>query len=321
MKIVGFLCRVVAASLLITWLMQHSAVAQQGFNLPDDVTERTVDIYSEGTRLTAHIFTPKSADRNDSLPVIIMAQGWGGAQTSLFRDAAEFAQAGFYVTTFDFRGWGESDSRVVLTQAMPSNTSLKFTAEVQAIREVMDPLDMGMDWLNVLHWIHGERQVDTDNIGIWGSSMAGGFAIYAAANDLRVKAVHSQVTGTLNGRDMGRTTVAFEESTRRARGELTYPEPRVDWNGLSGYPIFARFPAYVPADMLDANDSVALQIVLAEKEEYGTNPGAMALYESHNGPKNLQIIPEIGHYGIYTTARSHAHGLAEAWFNRHLKRP
>ncbi len=33
--------------------------------------------------------------------------------------------------------------------------------------------------------------------------------------------------------------------------------------------ICARFPAYVRADMLNANDAVALQIVLAEKEEYG----------------------------------------------------
>ena len=142
----------------------------------------------------------------------------------------------------------------------------------------MDPLDMGMDWLNVLHWIQGEDQVDTDNIGIWGSSMAGGFAIYAAANDLRVKAIHSQVTGTLDGREMGRTREALQEATKRARGELAYPEPRTDWNGLSGYPIFARFPAYVPADMLRANTKVALQIVLAEKEEYGTNPAAIALY-------------------------------------------
>ena len=307
-----------AASLLLNLAALQNAVAQQGFTLPTDVAERSVNINSEGTRLAAHVFTSKSASSGAKLPAIIMAQGWGGTQSSLFRDAAEFAQAGFFVTTFDFRGWGESDSRVVLTGAAPDNSELKFTAEVRAIREVMDPLDMGMDWLNVLHWIQGEDQVDTDNIGIWGSSMAGGFAIYAAANDLRVKAVHSQVTGTLDGREMGRTEEALQEATKRARGELAYPAPRTDWNGLSGYPIFARFPAYVPAGMLRANTTVALQIVLAEKEEYGTNPAAMALYEAHQGPKNLEIIPDIGHYGIYTTGRARSHALAEAWFKQQL---
>lgn len=149
--------------------------------------------------------------------------------------------------------------------------------------------------------------------------MAGGFAIYAAANDPRVKAVHSQVTGTLDGRDTGTSAVALEEATLRARGKLDYPAARVNWNGLNGYPIFARFPAYVPAEMIKNNDSVALQIVLAEEEEYGTNAGAKAVYEAHEGPKNLEIIPGIGHYGIYTTARERSHGLAQAWFDRHLK--
>jgi len=55
--------------------------------------------------------------------------------------------------------------------------------------------------------------------------------------------------------------------------------------------------------MIKNNDIVALQIVLAEEEEYGTNPGAMAVYAAHSGAKNLVIIPGIQHYGIYTTAR------------------
>jgi uncharacterized protein len=119
-----------AASLLLNLASLQNAVAQQEFTLPKDVAERSVNINSEGTRLAAHVFTLKSASSTAKLPAIIMAQGWGGTQSSLFRDAAEFAQAGFFVTTFDFRGWGESDSRVVLTGAPPDNSALKFTAEV-----------------------------------------------------------------------------------------------------------------------------------------------------------------------------------------------
>ena len=321
MKMLNCLARIVLtlALALTLWGLPGRVSAQQGFTPPDDVAERTADILSEGTRLTAHVFTPRSASAGERLPAIIMAQGWGGTQSSLFRDAAEFAQAGYYVVTFDFRGWGESDSRVILTDPMPDNTAQTFTARVRAVREVMDPLDMGMDWLNVLHWIQGEAQVDMDNIGVWGSSMAGGFAIYAAANDARVKAVHSQVTGTLDGRGTGTSDNALDVSTQRARGEIGYPEPRERYGSLNGAPIFARFTGYLPSEMIKNNDSVALQIVLAEEEQYGGNPRAIAVVENHDGPKNLVIIPGIEHYDIYRGARERAHGLAQAWFDRHLR--
>jgi uncharacterized protein len=112
---------------------------------------------------------------------------------------------------------------------------------------------------------------------------------------------------------------ALTESTQRARGELAYPQPRTPWFGLNGYPIFARFTGYQPAVQFKANDKVALQIVIAENEEYSTNPGAIQTYENHLGEKNWVIIPGIQHYGIYTTARQQSQELALAWCDRFLK--
>ena len=71
--------------------------------------------------------------------------------------------------------------------------------------------------------------------------------------------------------------------------------------------------------MIKHNDSVALQFVLAEEEEYGGNPRSIVVFENHEGPKNLVIIPGIGHYDIYRGAREQAHSLAQAWFDRHLR--
>ena len=308
----------VFACAIAIFAVSGMAAAQQKFEVPKDVEKRTTDIFSEGTRLTAHIFTPQSAADNDRLPAIIMAQGWGGTQRSLFRDAAKFAQAGYYVVTFDFRGWGESDSRVILTEAMPDIETQTFKADVRAIRGVIDPMDMGMDWLNVLHWIQGEPQVDVDKIGLWGSSLAGGLAFYAAAHDGRVKAVHAQVTGLLDGR-VGGAPEGLAVSTQRARGDVGYPEPRAKFNGLTGYPIPARFIPYVPGEDVQRNDAVALQTVLAENEEYGTNPEAIETHEKFGGPKNLAIIPDITHYGIYKEGWDEAHALALSWFDRYLK--
>src|SRR6516165_8174989 len=84
--------------------------AQSPLKLPDDVTFRTADILSEGTRMAAEVFAPKSPKR-DKLPTIVMSHGWGGKAAALRPDAIKFAQAGYLAVVFDYRGWGNSDAR------------------------------------------------------------------------------------------------------------------------------------------------------------------------------------------------------------------
>ena len=73
--------------------------------------------------------------------------------------------------TFDYRGWGESDSRVILVKPAPRDTEKRrFTAEVIEVREVIDPAGQERDWLNAMHWLQAGPQCDTNRIGIWGSS-------------------------------------------------------------------------------------------------------------------------------------------------------
>jgi dipeptidyl aminopeptidase/acylaminoacyl peptidase len=108
---------------------------------------------------------------------------------------------------------------------------------VRAVREVADPIDMSTDWLNIMHWVHGEPQRDPDRLGIWGSSMAGGYVIYTAAHESRVKAVHRQVTGGLNGRAMGRST---EARVDRANEQHQGPKNLVLIPGVSHYDIYGE---------------------------------------------------------------------------------
>jgi dienelactone hydrolase len=317
----------VSVSIAMTSLVLGNAFAQQSSQArpayvpPDDVAVRKVDIYSEGTRMTGYVFTLKSTPATAKLPAIIMAHGWGGVQAALARDAAEFAQEGYFVLTFDYRGWGESDSRVVLVEPAPDPQQVKFTAELRAIREVVDPLDMAADWQNAIHWVHGEPQVDTDRIGLWGSSMGGSYVVYAAAHDPRVKAVHSQVTGGLKGSLWTARAETFAEATQRARGELGYPEPSAQvYPGLRGAPISSRFAHYNPLDDITDVSNVAFQFVLTEHEQYLNNDEhAIAAYKRYQGPKNLVVLPGQSHYDIYGSARVQAHELARQWFDKYLK--
>jgi len=114
--------RLLAASAVVLSISSTSLRAQQTetrFNVADEITFRTADIMSEGTRMAAEVFAPRDTAKA-KLPTIIMCHGWGGIAEHLRPDAILFAKAGYLVVTFDYRGWGNSDSRVILTQLAPA---------------------------------------------------------------------------------------------------------------------------------------------------------------------------------------------------------
>jgi fermentation-respiration switch protein FrsA (DUF1100 family) len=192
------------------------------------------------------------------------------------------------------------------------------------VREVVDPLDQTTDLLNAIHWLQSEPQCDVDRIGLWGSSYSGGHVAYAAARDPRVRAIVSQVPA-LDSRWVVASPVlrrqTLAEATKRAHGELSYPEPgaRVVM-GLRGAPIRERMMSYAPVDDIDKVANCAMLFILAEKEEYFDNKDhGIKAFERASGPKKLVTIPNITHYGIYGEARAQAQRLAVDWFNAHLK--
>src|SRR5689334_14608801 len=101
--------------LFVFALLVRTAAGQEGakFSPPEDVAFRTATILSEGTRMAAELFSPK-APATEKLPAIILSHGWGGVAAQLRGDAVAFARAGYLVLIFDYRGWGASESRVIL---------------------------------------------------------------------------------------------------------------------------------------------------------------------------------------------------------------
>lgn len=307
--------------LLIARVDAAQQPAAAGSGKAGEVATRVADIYSEGTRMAATVYSPKST-ASGKLPTILMAHGWGGTAAQLTRDATGFAQAGYLVVTFDYRGWGKSDARVVLTRPAPANAQEskgQFVAEVREVREVVDPIDMLADWQNALHWLHGDPQVDTARIGVWGSSQSGGYVAEMATRDHRIKAVYSQV-GAFSGHGLGTTAEAYNDATRRARGEIGYPEAGLRVLGnLRGAPIYSRFANYSPVDHLNDAGQIPIMIVVAENEElFDNRQHGLLAYERYKGPKRLEVIPDIKHYGIYREAWQQAHKLALEWFDKHL---
>jgi dienelactone hydrolase len=283
---------------------------------------------SEGVRLHAEIFSVKT-NAGKQLPTIIMAHGWGGTAAGFRRDAIDLANAGYLVITFDYRGWGESDARIILTKPSPikptPGQNQRFTAEVTELREYVDPLEQTTDWLNVINWAMSEPMVDKDRIGLRGSSFSGGHVFYIAAREPRVKAVVSQV-GSFDGRWVGNDKTQLEltytEATKRAHGE-GYPAPRARVVGnLIGAPLRDKFLQYAPVEEAGKVKDCAVLFIVAEKEELFDNKDhAKLAYDRMPGKNKKYVsIPNITHYGIYLQSRDQAIKLAVEWFDQYLKK-
>jgi dienelactone hydrolase len=299
------------------------------FKAPDNLDYRIANVMSEGVRLHAELFSLKSL-AGKQLPTIIMAHGWGGTAANFRRDAIDLANAGYLVITFDYRGWGESDSRLILVGPSPvkpvSGQNQKFTAEVTEIREVVDPIEQTTDWFNVIAWAVGEPMVDKDRIGLRGSSYSGGHVFYVAARDPRVKAIVSQV-GAFDSRlvvsDAEQRALTYTEATKRARGEMGYPPPRAKVIGnLIGAPIRDKMMQYAPVEEAAKVKDCAVLFIVAEKEELFDNKdhAKLAFDRMPGTKKKYVVIPNITHYGVYTTERAQAIRLAIEWFDQYLKK-
>ena len=152
-----FAWAVVALSLASSRL--HAQDKKPDFKVPDEVAFHKADIMSEGTRMAAEVFAPKNP-KTEKLPTIIMSHGWGGTAAALRPDAIVFAKAGYLVIAFDYRGWGNSDSRLILAGKKPPAKDGKLVAEVKEVREVVDPIDQTTDIMNAIHWAAGEELCD-----------------------------------------------------------------------------------------------------------------------------------------------------------------
>ena len=294
---------------------------QPDFKVPDDVSFRTADIRSEGTRIAAEIFAPKNP-KTDKLPTIVMSHGWGGIASALRPDGIAFARAGYLVVVFDYRGWGNSDARLIQTGKKEMKDG-KLIAEVKEVREVVDPIDQTADIMNAIHWVVGEKQCDAQRLGIWGSSFAGGHVVYVAARDPRVKAFVSQV-GSMDARwviaNAAIKNHTFTQATSRTQGKIGYPEPGAKFNNMTGQPVWEKLMQYAPIEDIGRCTNCAKLFIIAENEELFDNKDHAIL--AHNraaGVKKLLVIKDIKHYGVYNEARQQAQKEAINWFDEHLK--
>jgi uncharacterized protein len=134
------------------------------------VERRDLSFQVDGETCAAWLYSV--AGDNAGAPIVVMAHGLSGTRRDGLGPFAErFAAAGIAALLFDHRGFGDSSGEPDLFHP----------------RRQLD------DWRAAIGFARSLPGVDANRVATFGSSMGGGNALAAAADDPRVAAVVSQV--------------------------------------------------------------------------------------------------------------------------------
>ena len=307
-----------------------AAKAQKYRPLPENVERRAVTIWSDGTKMAGDLYFPKGLKPDDKLPVVVFIAGTGGTKKmSAAQMGPMFVNGGYAFLAFDYRGWGESESKLLMLEPMPEpNDKGEVTVKARAIRWQMDFADQCADIRAAIAFVAGEPNVDASRIGIIGTSYGGGLATWTAANDPRLKCAAVHVPGMGGGKPPAAERRAHEMLTQQARGETepvpyehgapggkmaTYAHMRYNTaKGIGFDAIKAAEKITVPMLIIDAGNEE-----LMSTAENGKR--VADILKGKGTDVDYRVIPGIGHYGVYAEKFKEVTEMEIAWFDKHLK--
>jgi alpha-beta hydrolase superfamily lysophospholipase len=133
--------------------------------------ERQEHSFTSGQDRCAAWLYPAGAPR-DLAPIVVMAHGLSGTRRDRLGAFAErFSEAGLAALVFDHRGFGDSGGE----------------------QDHFYPARQLVDWRAAIAFARSLPGIDSERVATFGSSMGGGNALAAAAEDRRVSAAVSQV--------------------------------------------------------------------------------------------------------------------------------
>lgn len=281
----------------------------------------TVEFESDGVILRGWIARPND-DQN--LPLIILIHGLSGIAALDLADYAEkFVAEGFACFAYDHRNWGESEGTP---------------------RSESDPWRQVADFRNAISFARSQDWVDSERIGIWGTSYGGGHVLTVSALDKRVKCAVAQVPLTSGSRTFdtwvpAKSRAGFLEKLAvdrdaRFRGEAPRTVPAAIEGGETAEWImrkddsnayvneltvrsFELLRTYEPVSFADAISPIPLLMIIASKDTTTPTEWQRELFADIGEPKKLVEI-EGRHYDLYMDGLEKAAEAACQWYREFL---
>jgi len=287
-----------------------------------------VAFYSEGCRLSAHLYLPDDRKEGEQRPAVVLAHGFTGVKEQILPAYAErFADQGWVALTFDYRGFGTSEGQ----------------------RGRLLALEQAEDIRNAVTYVRSRPDVDPQRIGLWGTSYGCGLVVYAAAFDQRVKAVVAQIgiadgltsaTRTLNPQQVEALKGGIEQDRRQrvltGRGMYVdpfaiIPDPEMIAFFERHFPTMPHLKTQIPLQYVEAHlefspisvvDRIApraLLIIAAEHDVICPADELKRMYERAGNPKKFVLVEGVTHFQCYEgEGMERTCGEAIEWYKAHL---
>ncbi len=291
--------------------------------------KKAVSFYSEGVRLVGDVYYPDDLAPDERRAGIVLCHGYTGVKDIYLPDNARVLnEAGYVAMTFDYKGWGDSEG--------PRSRLAPYSrvADVQAALTFLGTLS----------------HVDSERLGIYGTSYGGATVVWVGAIDTRVKCVVS-VVGIGNGRRWMRSVRRPDEfhdlmersrhdRVRRAlegksefvrREEILLPDRQsaeLAAAARRGNPAAVNvIPLEYVDDTLEFNpewivDKIAPRPILfitAEDDRLVPPEESIELHARAGEPKRLVVLKGRGHYEVYMApAFSEVMQATLAWYRQYL---
>jgi fermentation-respiration switch protein FrsA (DUF1100 family) len=290
---------------------------------------KSISFYSEGVKLDGDLFLPDDLNPGERRAGVVLCHGYTGVKDLYLPDnAASLNAAGYAVLTFDYKGWGKSEG--ARTRLAPYSR----VADVQA----------AMTFLSI------QEEVDSDQIGIYGTSYGCATVVYVAAIDERVKCTVG-VVGMGHGARWMRSVRRPDEwadlldasrkdreqrvlsgvSGLAPRDEILLPDRQSaalasaaranNPNVLSELPLeyIDETLQFHPEWVVDKIAPRPLLLIAGGDDRLVPPEDCVSLFEKAGEPKKLVTLSGVGHYEVYVQPAFDA-VMAEttAWFETYM---
>lgn len=286
--------------------------------MPDIVLDDTSFISGPGARLASRIYRPtRVADRKAG---IVFCHGFSGTKEGTPPGMARlFAERGFTVLTFDYRGFGGSEGP----------------------RGRIVPSEQVEDAIHALEFLARDGSVDPERIGLYGNSFGGGVSVLAAVGSTRPKALVLSVPVVSGGRwlrSICTSDADFGERRKRAMAAIAKKTVSGEIELVDRFEIMvadpltrARYTDKVLVSLETFNHVLSHEPILRAADiripvaVFGIRNDILVpfeqttmLYDALVAPKTLRVFDSDNHFAVYEDLLATVASEASTWFETHL---
>ncbi len=291
--------------------------------------KRAVEFYSEGFKLYGDVYTPEGLAPGEKRAAVLLCHGYTGVKDLYLPDNAKFLnQAGYVAMTFDYKGWGDSEG---------TRNRLAPYSRVMDVQAAMTILGM-------------QPEVDSEAIGLYGTSYGGATVTWVGAVDQRAKCIVSVVGIGHGARWMSRVRRvdewfdllerSAEDRVKRAatgkleyvdRSEILLPDRQSAELAAAARRNNPAAVSTIPMEYVDDTlgfnpewivDKISPRPILfitSDNDRLVLPEESEQLYAHAKEPKKLVTLKGYGHYEVYRDpAFSEVMAETLGWFGEYM---